>query len=84
MWDSIHVKQALAEGWRLQTTFDNGSTHPYWDVVAADKSFSSNHVALAAVIEKALRGGKLHQLALKLVVTSRARKSPNGRSKKQT
>jgi len=76
MWDTALQDRAKLEGWMLVTTFDNGSTHPMWDITPHGGGvFKDAHAALRGVIGLAKQGGTLHQQALKLVVQSRARPS---------
>lgn len=73
MWDQSQQDRAKAEGWKLVTTFNNGDTHPMWDITPHGGSFKNDRAACQAVIALAKQGGALHQHALKLVVQSRAR-----------
>lgn len=73
MFDKVHQERANAEGWRLVTTFNNGDTHPLWDIVAFGGKFKSDRDASLAVINAARNGSALHQTAMKLVADSRMR-----------
>ena len=79
MWDSTHQARANEEGWGLVTTFENGDTHPVWDIVIHGKKFPTAQTASLAVIEAAKRGGAIHQYALKLVTQSRIRVPKKGK-----
>lgn len=82
MLDDAQTQRAQAEGWKLVTTFENGSSHPVWDIACHGERFVSDHAAKLAVIDAAKRGGVLHQTALALVFSSRAPAQPTKRTKK--
>ncbi len=81
MFDTTQLDLAKADGWKLVTTFDNGDTHPVWDIAAHGAKFSSDRAAAVAVVDAARRGGTLHQQALKLVAESRLRTPSKGKKK---
>jgi len=74
MWDAASSARAAQEGWRLITTIDNGTAHPYFDVAACQGKFRSDAAAQLFVIDAARSGSKFHINALSLVVNSRVRK----------
>lgn len=73
MLDPKQQAQANSEGWRLVTTFNNGDTHPLWDIVVFGGKFKSDRDASLAVINAGRNGSTLHQQAMKLVADSRMR-----------
>lgn len=73
MLDPKQQAQANTEGWRLVTTFNNGDTHPLWDIAVFGGKFKSDRAASLAVINAARNGSTLHQTAMKLVADSRMR-----------
>jgi hypothetical protein len=73
MFDPKQQAAANEDGWRLVTTFNNGDTHPLWDIATFGPKFQSDRAACVAVIDAAKRGGAIHQQALKLVANSRMR-----------
>lgn len=75
MWTNKDQARAREEGWDLVTTFDNGTTHPYYEICrhGTPFKFKSNRTAAIAVIEAGKKGSKFHQGALRLAVQSRVR-----------
>lgn len=73
MFDKAQNEHAAREGWRLVTTFNNGDTHPLWDIATVGPKFSSDRAASLAVISAGRQGSALHQQAMKLVADSRLR-----------
>ena len=62
-------EQAKREGWRLVTTFENGTTKPLWDIAGVSVS---DQAAKSHVVAQAKNLSALHQRALQLVIQSRA------------
>jgi hypothetical protein len=77
MFDQKQNDQANSEGWRLVTTFNNGDTHPLWDIAVFGPKFKSDRDASLAVINAGRAGSSLHQQAMKLVADSRLRGKKN-------
>lgn len=79
MWTKDQHAQSLVGGWRLVTTFNNGETHPYYDIVPQGDAFKTEREASLAVIDAAKRGVLICQEALRLVMASRVKPSPKGK-----
>lgn len=67
------------EGWRLVTTIDNGTTHPYYDIAGTQFSDAAARQLVAA---KAKRNSAVHQEAMRLVMHSRVKSGPKPKSRK--
>lgn len=72
-WDPSLIDRAKAEGWKLVTTIDNGTTHPYLMVCSHGGPFPNDLAAGAFVVSRAREGSALHRHALQLVAASRLR-----------
>lgn len=64
-WTEESEARAAQEGWQLVTTFENGDTHPLWEVVPV--------LAQAFIVERARCMSVFHQNVLKLIAASRLR-----------
>lgn len=73
MWTKADQSRANEEGWRLVTTFNNGDTHPLWDIAMHGPKFKTDRDASLAVIASGRRGSTFHATAMKLVADSRMR-----------
>lgn len=82
MWTAKQHAQAVGEGWKLTTTFDNGDIHPFYDIVDHGPKFPNAKFAKIAVIEAAKHGSALHQQALRLELESRQRPATPARKKR--
>lgn len=72
MFDTTNQDAAQAQGWKLVTTVENGTTHPLWDIVRHGGRFTADADAFRAVMDAASRGSAYHREALALVTGSRA------------
>jgi hypothetical protein len=73
-WDKTMVDRAAAEGWRLVTIVDNGTTHPYLMIGRGEQSkFIDDRRAGEHVVHMARQISPLHQHALSLVMQSRVK-----------
>lgn len=63
MWSKPEEQRAATEGWKLVTTFENGSTEPRYEVVPAK--------AMAFIVDRAKGMSVFHLNTLKLLAGSR-------------
>lgn len=83
-WDKDMEGRAAKEGWRLVTTIDNGTTHPYYDVVRTPQSgHPDDKTALHLVLGMAQRNSPLHRHAMHLITTSRVKPQPQAKAKRK-
>lgn len=83
-WDKVMAEQAAKEGWRLTTTINNGSTHPFYDVVRMPTSgFKDDKAALHLVLGMANRNSPLHRHAMHLITTSRVQPKAEPKAKRK-
>lgn len=82
IWTKEHKERAAKEGWRLVTTFQNGSTHPQWNIARTEPGLKTDQVASRFVFERAQQMSLFHQGAMKLVYASMVR--PANPKKKAT
>lgn len=75
-WTPEHAALAAAEGWRLVTTFDNGSTRPLTEIARrTDQTpFANDKAAGAHVVNAARMGGQLHRHALTMIARAAMKK----------
>ena len=58
------------QGWRLVTTIDNGTAHPYWDIAGIGVP---DQQAKRFVLAQAKTGSKTHQQVMQLLLQSRTK-----------
>jgi hypothetical protein len=81
-WDKTMVERAAAEGWRLITIVDSGTTHPYLMIGRTEQSaLPDDQRAGEHVVRMARANMPLHRHALQTVMQSRVRPPKKGSKK---